>query len=233
MNITIRKAKERGMADHGWLRTFHTFSFADYYDPNHMGYRSLRVINDDVIQAKEGFGTHPHRDMEIVSYVVSGALEHKDNMGNGSIIRPDDIQRMSAGSGVQHSEFNPQKNAPTRLLQIWIQPAQKGTKPGYEQKVFPAEEKTNRLRLVASPDGTEGSVTINQDARLYAVILEPGCDVSLPTDPNRYLWVQIVEGRITVNGEPMETGDGAAIENVTDISLTGIDRSEVLVFNLA
>jgi redox-sensitive bicupin YhaK (pirin superfamily) len=231
--ITIRKAGERGVAEHGWLHSKHTFSFADYYDPKHMGYRSLRVINDDRVEPGEGFGTHPHRDMEIISYVVKGELEHKDSMGNGSIIRPGDVQRMSAGSGVTHSEFNPQPDQPAHFLQIWIQPAILGITPGYEQKNYSDEEKTNRLRLVASPDGADGSVSINQDARLYATLLQPGHTVATPVDANRSIWVQLVKGKLTVNGETIETGDGAAIENAEALTLTGIENSEVLVFELA
>ena len=231
--ITIRKANERGKADHGWLQSRHTFSFADYYDPKHMGFRSLRVINDDVVDAGEGFGTHPHRDMEIISYVVEGALEHKDSMGNGSIIRPNDVQRMSAGSGVTHSEFNPQKDASAHFLQIWIQPAEKGIEPSYEQKAFSVEDKTDRLRLVASPDGADGSVTINQDANIYASILSPGAAVSQTFDPNRSVWVQVVKGKLTLNGETLETGDGAAVEKAGDLTFAGIESSEILVFDLA
>lgn len=231
--ITIRKANERGVAEHGWLHSKHSFSFANYYDPKHMGYRTLRVINDDRVEAGEGFGTHPHRDMEIISYVVDGALEHKDSMGNGSIIRPNDVQRMSAGSGITHSEFNPQKDAPVHFLQIWIQPAETGIEPSYEQKAYSVEEKTNRLRLVASPDGAEGSVTIHQDARLYATILEPGAEVPKAFDENRHVWVQVVKGKLTLNGVTLETGDGAAVEHPSKLTLAGIDESELLVFDLA
>ncbi len=231
--ITIRKADERGVAEHGWLHSRHTFSFANYYDPKHQGYRTLRVINDDRVEAGEGFGTHPHQDMEIISYVVDGALEHKDSMGNGSVIRPGDVQRMSAGSGVTHSEFNPNKDDPAHFLQIWIQPAEKGTKPSYEQKAFTAEEKTNRLRLVASPDGADGSVTIHQDAKLYAAILEPGAEVAQEIGAGRHVWIQVVKGRLTVNGQTLETGDGAAIENPNRISFAGVERAEILVFDLA
>jgi redox-sensitive bicupin YhaK (pirin superfamily) len=231
--LTIRKADDRGMMDLGWLQTRHSFSFADYYDPEHMGYHSLRVINDDYIAAGQGFGTHPHRDMEIITYVVSGELEHKDSMGNGSIIRPDDVQRMSAGTGVTHSEFNPQADEPVHLLQIWIQPARKDITPSYEQKKYAADEKANQLKLVASPDGAGGSVTINQDARIYATRLEPGQALTQPCDPSRYLWIQVVEGNLSVNGETLTTGDGAAIEKASMLSLAGIDNSEVLIFDLA
>ena len=231
--MTIRKANERGTAELGWLHSKHTFSFGNYYDAKHMGYRSLRVINDDRVEPGEGFGTHPHRDMEIISYVVDGALEHKDSMGTGSIIRPNDVQRMSAGSGVTHSEYNPQKDAPAHFLQIWIEPAEKGIEPAYEQKAYTPEDKTNQFRLVASPDGTDGSVSINQDVKLYATILESGKEIKQAFNPDRYLWVQVVQGKLTLNGETLETGDGAAIENVNELTLTGIDNSEVLVFDLA
>lgn len=232
-NITIRRSDERGRAEHGWLHSRHSFSFADYYDPNHMGFRSLRVINDDVVEAGEGFGTHPHRDMEIISYVVEGALEHKDSMGNGSIIRPGDVQRMSAGSGVTHSEFNPQADESVHFLQIWIEPEKKGIEPSYAQKTYSREEKTNTLRLVASPDGTDGSVSLNQDARLYAAVLAPGAEIEKTFDPERYVWVQVVQGKLTLNGETLETGDGAAIKKPEKLYFKGIEPSELLVFDLA
>lgn len=232
-HITLRKSDDRGRAEHGWLHSRHTFSFSEYYDPNHMGFRALRVINDDIVEPGEGFGTHPHRDMEIITYVVSGALEHKDSMGNGSIIRPHDVQRMSAGTGVLHSEYNPQQDKPVRLLQIWIRPAKNGIEPGYEQKRFPEEEKTNRLRLVASPDGAEGSVTIHQDARLYAALLDPGRTIRQAVSPDRYFWIQIVSGSASVNGETLETGDGAAIEQAELLTLTGTTATELLLFDLA
>lgn len=231
--LTIRKADERGVAEHGWLHSRHTFSFANYYDPNHMGFRSLRVINDDVIERGEGFGTHPHSNMEIITYVVEGALEHRDSMGNGSIIRANDVQRMSAGSGVTHSEFNPQQDQSVRLLQIWIQPEEMGLEPGYEQKFFSRAEKTNVLKLVASPDGVNGSVRIHQDVRLYASVLEPGAELVLPFNPQRYIWVQVVSGSLTVNGALVETGDGVALENATELQLKGFSSAEVLVFDLA
>jgi len=231
--IKIRKAGDRGTAEHGWLHSRHTFSFANYYDPEHMGFRSLRVINDDRVEPGEGFGTHPHRDMEIISYVVDGALEHKDSMGNGSVIRPGDVQRMSAGSGVTHSEYNPQNDKPVHFLQIWIQPAELGIEPGYEQKAYTPEEKTNVLRLVASPNGADGSVTIHQDVKLYASILEPGAEIIQAFNPDRHLWVQVIKGRLTLNDENLETGDGAAIKNADQLHFVGIDQSEILVFDLA
>jgi redox-sensitive bicupin YhaK (pirin superfamily) len=230
--ITVRKAHERGTADHGWLQSRHSFSFGDYYDPDHMGFHTLRVINDDRVAPGKGFGTHPHADMEIVSYVVDGVLEHKDSMGNGSIIQPHDVQRMSAGTGVQHSEFNSSHDQPVHFLQIWIQPAQKGTPPSYEQKHFPREEKLNQLRLIVSPEASQSSVSIGQDARIYTTLLEPKQLIEHPTDPQRHLWVQVIQGRLHVNGEILETGDGAALENNDNLSLSGIDLSEVLVFDL-
>ena len=231
--IKIRKASDRGVAEHGWLHSRFSFSFSEYYDPEHMGFRSLRVINDDIIDAGEGFGTHPHENMEIISYIVEGALEHKDSMGNGSVIRPGEVQRMSAGTGIRHSEFNPLPDQSSRLLQIWIRPNEQNVEPGYEQKMFTPEEKTNQLRLVASPDGAEGSVSIHQDARLYASILEPKAEVIKQTEEGRHVWIQVVNGRLTVNGEELETGDGAAIENLETLTLVGIEKSEVLVFDLA
>ena len=195
--IQIRKAEDRGFADHGWLQARHTFSFAGYRDPAHMRFRALRVMNEDRIAPGKGFGTHPHHDMEIVTYVLAGELEHRDSMGNGSVLRPGEFQRMSAGSGITHSEFNPSQSESTHLYQIWLLPQEKGIEPSYEQKTYSVEEKTNRLRLVASPDGAEGSVTINQDARMYAAILEPGAAVEHKADASRHLWVQVVRGTHT------------------------------------
>lgn len=232
-SIRIRKAADRGTAEHGWLHSRFSFSFAEYYDPDHMGFRSLRVINDDIIEPGEGFGMHPHENMEIISYIVEGALEHKDSMGNGSIIRPGEVQRMSAGTGIRHSEFNPLPDQRMRLLQIWIKPDQMGVTPGYEQKMYTEDEKQNRLRLVASPDGADGSVIIHQDARLYASMIEPDVQVIKQTEEGRYLWIQVIDGKLTLNGEVLETGDGAAIEQAGQITLTGIDKSEVLLFDLA
>ncbi len=231
--IQIRKAAERGVAEHGWLHSRFSFSFAGYFDPKHMGFRSLRVINDDIIEPAEGFGTHPHENMEIISYVVEGALEHKDSMGNGSVIRPNDVQRMSAGSGVTHSEFNPLKDQPMRLLQIWIKPDKINVEPSYEEKTYTPEHKTNTLKLVASPDGEEGSVSINADTRLYASILEPGAELVKPGDGSRHVWIQVVNGKLTVDGEVLGTGDGAAIENAHDLTFQGLEKSEILVFDLA
>jgi quercetin 2,3-dioxygenase len=231
--FSVRKADERGLTDLGWLQSRHSFSFSDYYDPDHMGFHALRVINDDLVAAGEGFGTHPHRDMEIISYVVEGTLEHKDSMGNGSVIRSHDVQRMSAGTGVQHSEFNPQTDQLVHFLQIWITPAQTGVAPSYEQKYFPLEEKRNRLRLVVSPDGAAGSVTVGQDAKVYATVLGPGHRIQHRVDPQRHIWVQVIKGHLTVNGERLHTGDGAALDSTDEFVLIGIESSELLVFDLA
>jgi len=229
--ITIRKASERGHFNHGWLDTYHTFSFADYYDPEHMGFRSLRVINDDRVAAGNGFGSHPHRDMEIITYVLSGALAHKDSMGTGSIIKPGEVQRMSAGTGVVHSEKNPSATDEVHLLQIWILPERRGIKPEYEQKAFSVDERTGNLRVVASPDGREGSVTIHQDVSLYATILKEGQSVTHTFSPQRAGWIQVAKGSVEVNGQKLEAGDGAAIEDEKSVTIAGRD-GEVLLFDL-
>ena len=232
-NMVIRKAADRGMAEHGWLHSRFSFSFAEYFDPRHMGFHSLRVINDDIIEPGEGFGTHPHENMEIISYVVEGALEHKDSMGTGSVVRPNEVQRMSAGSGITHSEFNPLADTPMRLLQIWIKPDKVGVEPSYEQKTYLPESKTNRLCLVVSPNGAQGSVTIHQDAKLYASILEPGRQIIKEATPDRHVWVQVINGKLTLNGLTLETGDGAAIEQADELTFQGLEKSELLVFELA
>jgi redox-sensitive bicupin YhaK (pirin superfamily) len=231
--ITIRNAGERGHANHGWLDSHHTFSFADYYDPRHMGFRSLRVINDDRVAPGQGFGAHPHRDMEILSYVLDGALEHKDSMGTGSVIRPGDVQRMSAGTGVRHSEYNASKTDPVHFLQIWIQPAKQGIAPGYEQKTFPREAKKGRLRLVASPDGRDGSVTIHADALLYAGVLDAGDAAEVAIPAGRHAWVHVARGKAKVNGRELGEGDGAALSDERQVKVEGVDGAEVLVFDLA
>ena len=228
--ITIRRANERGHFDHGWLDTWHTFSFADYYDPAQMGFRTLRVINDDRVEPGRGFGTHGHRDMEIVTYVLEGTLGHRDSMGTGSLIRPGEVQRMSAGTGVMHSEMNPSRDEPVHLLQIWILPERRGLTPEYEQKSFPAEERTGTLRVVVSPDGRDGSLTIHQDASIYTTTLDDGQSVSHTLAPGRGAWVHVARGSVSVNGQPLETGDGAAIEEEREITLSG--RGEVLLFDL-
>ena len=229
--LTKRSAKERGHADHGWLDTHHTFSFADYYDPAQMGFGPLRVINEDRIVGGAGFPTHGHRDMEIISYVLDGAIEHKDSMGTGSVIRPGDVQRMSAGTGVQHSEFNASKREAAHFLQIWIVPAKSGMKPSYEQKRFEDVEKRGRLRLVASPDGAEGSVHVAQDVRLYATRLERGDSVTHALGPQRKAWLQVARGTATVNGLRLDAGDGVAVTKEEMLTLGG-ENSEVLLFDL-
>ncbi len=231
--MTVRRAEDRGHFDHGWLNTYHTFSFADYHDREHMGFRGLRVINEDRVQPGEGFGTHPHRDMEIISYVLEGGLQHRDSMGNGGVIRPGEVQRMSAGTGVTHSEFNASSEELVHFLQIWLLPARRGIKPGYEQKAFPRSEQEGKLRLVASPDGRDGSVTIHTDALLYAGLFDQGAAAKLPIAEGRHAWVQIARGQARVNGSDLKAGDGAALSGVPGVHITGIDASEVLVFDLA
>jgi redox-sensitive bicupin YhaK (pirin superfamily) len=231
--ITIRKAVDRGHFDHGWLDTFHTFSFDRYYDPAHMAFRSLRVINEDRVASGRGFPTHSHRDMEIITYILEGALQHQDSMGNGSIIRPGDVQRMTAGTGVAHSEKNPSPAEPVHLLQIWILPNQDNLAPGYEQKAFTEAERRGGLRLIVSPDGSEGSVTINQDARVYATILNNGDEVNHELAPDRHAWIQVARGSVSVNGENLEQGDGAAVSGETRLTIGGREPSEVLLFDLA
>jgi quercetin 2,3-dioxygenase len=230
--IALRKSAERGHQDHGWLNSFHTFSFADYYDPKHMGFRALRVINEDYVAANEGFPTHPHRDMEIITYILSGELEHKDSMGTGSVILPGDVQKMSAGSGVRHSEFNHSKTSPVHLLQIWIMPDKEGIKPSYEQKNFPRAEKLNRLKLVASPDSREESVSIQQDAELYVSILEKGKSITHEMSKSRFAWIQVARGKVEINGKSLSQGDAAAVSDETKITISGLEESEFLFFSL-
>jgi redox-sensitive bicupin YhaK (pirin superfamily) len=230
--IALRKSAERGHANHGWLDTYHTFSFADYYDPAHMGFSVLRVINEDWVQPGQGFGTHGHRDMEIITYLLEGALEHKDSLGNGSVIRPGDVQRMSAGTGVMHSEFNASQSAGVHLLQIWIEPDRPGIRPGYEQKYFADAEKTDQLRLVASPDGRDGSVTIHQDALLYATLLNCDASVHHVLPPGRRAYVHVARGTVAVNGQPLQAGDAAKITAEAEITLTTPAQGEALLFDL-
>lgn len=233
--ITLRRADERGHADHGWLESRHTFSFADYHDPAHMGFSDLRVINEDRVEPGQGFGTHGHRDMEIISYVLEGELSHRDSMGTGSVIRPGEVQRMSAGTGVRHSEMNASPDRPAHFLQIWILPDRAGHAPSYEQKAFPEAERQGRLRLVASPDGAEGSLTIHQDARMYAGLLGEGEQVRLPLAAGRKAWIQLARGELSVNGQALRAGDGAAATGEAALELTGQGAApaEVLVFDLA
>jgi quercetin 2,3-dioxygenase len=231
--ISIRKSDERGHANHGWLDTRFTFSFADYYDPKHVQFRTLRVMNDDRVAGGGGFPTHPHRDMEIVTYVLEGALAHKDSMGNGSTIRPGDVQYMSAGTGVAHSEFNASQTEPVHLYQIWMFPDKTGHKPAYDQKNFSQDEKRGKLRLVASPDGRDGSVKIRQDNELYATVLGPGESVAHELKPERHAYVQVARGSVKLNGKTLEAGDGAAISQEKALELAGVRDAEVLVFDLA
>ena len=231
--INIRKSNDRGRANHGWLDTHFTFSFADYFDPEHVQFRTLRVMNDDRVAGGGGFPMHPHRDMEIVTYVLEGALEHRDSMGNGSVIKPGDVQYMSAGSGVTHSEFNPSKTEPVHLYQIWMLPEKKGLKPAYDQKNFSAAEKRGKLRLVASPDGRDGSLKIRQDNELYAAVLGAGDSVKHALQPERHAYVQVARGSVKLNGQQLAEGDGAAISAEKAIELTGVKDSEVLLFDLA
>lgn len=231
--LTLRKSQDRGHADHGWLKSFHSFSFADYRDPAHMGFGNLRVINDDTIAAGTGFGTHGHRDMEIVTYVLSGALAHKDSLGTGAVIEAGDVQRMSAGRGVQHSEFNHAQGATTHLLQIWILPREHGIDPGYEQKQFAAADKRGRLRLVASPDGRDGSVTVHADASIRAGLFDGAERAELALDPQRKTYVHLVRGSLSVNGQPLVTGDAAKLSGESRLVLADAHDAEVLVFDLA
>jgi redox-sensitive bicupin YhaK (pirin superfamily) len=230
--LQIRRSQERGYADHGWLRSYHSFSFAGYYDQAHMGFGNLRVINEDRVAAGAGFGTHGHRDMEIISYVLSGELAHKDSMGNVESIPPGDVQRMSAGRGVMHSEFNHKPDQTTHFLQIWIEPKVKGVAPGYEQKSFAPEEKRGRLRLVASPDGADGSVSMNADARLYAGLFDDAEQATLALDPTRKAYVHLVRGELEVNGQKLVGGDAAKLDGETQLSLAAGKDAEVLVFDL-
>jgi quercetin 2,3-dioxygenase len=231
--LQLRKSTARGHAQHGWLDSFHTFSFGDYFDPKHMGFRSLRVINQDTVLQGQGFGPHPHRDMEIISYVLDGALAHRDSMGNGSVMRPGDVQRMSAGTGVTHSEFNASKTEPVHFLQIWVLPEAQNALPGYEQKTFNEADKRGKLKLVASRNGEGGSVTVHQDLRLYAGLFTTGEKGALAIADGRHAWIHVARGRVVVNGQALSSGDGAALSQEREIRLEGIDQAEVLVFDLA
>lgn len=231
--IVRRPAEDRGRADFGWLDSRHTFSFGEYYDPRFMGFRALRVINEDRVKPGYGFPTHPHRDMEILSYVMEGALAHKDSMGTGSVIRPGDVQRMSAGTGVLHSEMNPSPTEPVHFFQIWLLPERRGIEPAYEQKTFEASEKQGRLRLVASRDARDGSITINQDVNLYAGVLASGESARLDLQPGRHAWVQVARGGVSLNGDSLTQGDGAAVSDEQALELTATVESELLVFDLA
>ncbi|GAB4151748.1 MAG: pirin family protein [Planctomycetaceae bacterium] len=230
--IRIRKAEDRGHANHGWLNTYHTFSFASYRDSHHMGFRSLRVMNEDFVQPGQGFGTHPHHDMEIVTYVLAGALEHRDSMGHGEVLSPGEFQRMSAGTGITHSEFNPSDTEPVHLYQIWLYPEEKGIEPSYEQKQFSEDERHNRLRLVASREAAEGSLLIHQDARIYLSSIDKGKQVSHELAPGRHAWLQILRGSVLLNGEQLDTSDGAAVSEETMLTIQAEKNAEIMLFDL-
>jgi len=231
--ITIRRSSERGGGDHGWLKTRHTFSFNDYWDDKWMGFRSLRVINEDFVGPNSGFPTHPHRDMEIITYILSGELEHKDSLGTGSVIRPGDGQRMTAGRGIRHSEANPSATEPAHLLQIWITPEKQGLEPSYEQKSFPEAEKRGKFRLIASKDGADGSVKINQDAKLFVSLLAPGEETTHSLGGKRHAWLQVAKGEVELNGQKLAQGDGAAVSEEQKLIVKGAKDAEVLLFDLA
>jgi len=231
--ITIRKSEERGHFDFGWLDTYHTFSFDQYFDPAHSHFHSLRVINEDRVAAGRGFPTHSHRDMEIITYILSGSLEHRDSMGNGSVIRPGDVQRMSAGTGVSHSEFNPSPTEACHLLQIWIVPKARKLTPSYEQKFFGEDERRGRLCMIASDDGRDGAVTIHQDARVYASLVDAGQAITYQLDENRHAWLQVARGSLSLNGGKLSQGDGAAITSESQLTLIAAETSEFLLFDLA
>jgi redox-sensitive bicupin YhaK (pirin superfamily) len=231
--ITIRKSEERGHFKHGWLDTYHTFSFDQYFDPAHSHFRALRVINEDRVAPGKGFPTHSHRDMEIITYILSGALEHRDSMGTGSVIRPGDVQRMSAGTGVSHSEFNPSQTEACHLLQIWIVPSARKLSPTYEQKFFGEEEREGRLRLIASEDGQDGSVRIHQDARVHAALLDAGQSIEHELSADRFGWLQIARGSVRLNDMELKPGDAAAIKDETNLTFTAADRNEFIFFDLA
>jgi redox-sensitive bicupin YhaK (pirin superfamily) len=231
--LTIRKAEDRGHANHGWLNTYHTFSFANYYDPKHMGFRALRVINEDRVTSGAGFGTHGHRDMEIITYVLDGALEHKDSIGNGSVIKPGDVQRMSAGTGILHSEFNHSKTDSVHFLQIWLLPDTNGLPPSYEQQNFSPAKTPGKLQLVAAKNGRDGAVTVHQDVDLYAAVLKAGDRISHILKPQRHAWIQVARGAITLNGTPLETSDGAAISEETEVVIEATNDAEILLFDMA
>ena len=230
--IRVRKAEDRGHADHGWLNSHHTFSFAGYRDPQHMGFRSLRVMNEDRVSAGQGFGTHAHRDMEIVSYVLDGALEHKDSMGNGAVLNPGEFQRITAGTGITHSEFNPSSDQSTHFYQIWLFPERKGIEPSYEQKSFALDDRCNRLQLVASRDAADGSLLIHQDAQIFLSKLDEGRHIHRNLEPQRHAWLQVLRGAVTLNGQPLQTSDGAAVSDENRLEIVAHQPAEVMLFDL-
>lgn len=231
--IQVRKSTDRGHANHGWLNAYHTFSFAGYQDRQHVHFRALRVMNEDRVAPGQGFGTHPHNDMEIVTYVLEGALEHKDSMGNGEVLRPGEFQRMTAGTGITHSEFNPSDTEPVHLYQIWLFPDKKGHTPSYEQKRFPDELLQNRLRVVASPDAEEGSLAIHQDAKIFLSKLDAGASVEQPIAPGRHAWLQVLRGSVTLNDIPLDTSDGAAVSDEQILKIEANETAEIMLFDLA
>jgi redox-sensitive bicupin YhaK (pirin superfamily) len=230
---SIRRSDERGSGEHGWLSSRHTFSFANYYDERFMGFRDLRVINEDRVAPGRGFPPHGHRDMEILSYVIAGALEHEDSMGNGSVIVPGEVQRMSAGTGVRHSEYNHSQTEPVHFLQIWIQPSERGLRPGYEQKTFRDDDKRNAFALIASQDGRQGSLTINQNANVYAALIEPHATLSFTPQPGRHVWLHVATGAIEVDGDELSAGDALATDASNAVSIAGVDAAQVLLFELS
>lgn len=231
--LTLRQAHQRGHANHGWLDTWHTFSFSTYRDPRHMHFRSLRVMNEDIVAPGQGFGTHPHNDMEIVTYVLSGALEHKDSMGNGEVLRPGEFQRMTAGTGITHSEFNPSATEPVHLYQIWLFPERTGLTPSYEQKAFPSNGRRNQLRLVASRDAAEGSLTIHTDAKIFLAELDAGQTIRQQLQSERHAWLQVLRGSVSVNGQLLETSDGLAVSDEPSLEITARTTAELMLFDLA
>jgi len=231
--ITVRKSEARGHANHGWLDSYHTFSFAGYYDPNYMNFRSLRVINEDVVSPGKGFGTHGHSDMEIITYVLEGALEHKDSLGTGAVIKPGEVQRMTAGTGIQHSEFNHSQTDPVHLLQIWLLPDTKGLSPSYEQRDFPLAQRRGKLRLVAARDARDGAVKVHQDVDLYAAVLDKNSRVSHALQPHRHAWVQVARGSVLLNGLTLENGDAAAVSDEAEVVIEAAEDAEFLLFDLA
>jgi len=231
--LQVRKSADRGHANHGWLDTFHTFSFGSYQDPQHTRFRALRVMNEDWVASGQGFGTHPHRDMEIVTYVLSGALEHRDSMGNGEVLRPGEFQRMTAGTGITHSEFNPSSTEPTHLYQIWLFPERNGLTPSYEQKAFPEPGRHNRLQLVASRDAADGSLLIHQDARIYLATVDAGQAVTATLAPDRHAWLQVLRGSVHLNGVALQTSDGVAVSDETKLEIQATTDAEVMLFDLA
>ena len=230
--IQVRRSAERGYFDHGWLKTYHTFSFASYHDPRHRGFRALRVINEDRVAPGRGFDTHGHQDMEIVTYVMSGALEHRDSMGHGEVLRPGEFQHMSAGTGIEHSEFNPSSDEPVHLYQIWLFPREKGLAPSYSQQAFPASERQGRLQLVASPDGRDGSITIQQNASIFLAVLEEGATVSHQLSNGRAAWLQVIRGEVDLNGQALVAGDGAAVSEEHSLAIRGHSPAEIMLFDL-